>query len=100
MTLVSCLFLLAVPIRAEGPQREPPERGVFSNEQISDGTAVVVDLLIIRPLAVVATCVGLGLFVPAALLSMADYPDSVEEAWELFVLAQARTVYERPLGDL
>ncbi len=72
----------------------------MKNEQITGGVAVVVDLLVVRPLGVVATCVGLGLFVPAALLSLAGYPDSVEEAWELFVLVPAENVYERPLGDL
>ncbi len=99
-TIVSCLLLLPGPIRAEDEQRESSERGVFETEQISAGVAVVVDLLIVRPLGAVATCVGLGLFVPAALLSLADYPDGLEEAWELFVLIPAKNVYERPLGDL
>ena len=100
MTIVSCLLLLPVPIRAEDSPREPSEGGVLTNEQITGGVAVVVDLLVVRPLGVVATCVGLGLFVPAALLSLADYPDAVEEAWELFVTIPAKNVYERRLGDL
>ncbi len=100
MTIVSCLLLLPEPIRAEDPQREPSERGVFTGEQVIGGVAVVVDLLVVRPLGVVATGVGLGLFVPAALLSLADYPDGVEEAWELFVTIPAKNVYERRLGDL
>lgn len=99
-TIVSCLLLSPGPIRAEDPQRESSERGVFKAEQLSDGAAVVVDLLVVRPLGAVATCVGLGLFVPAALLSLASFPDGVEEAWELFVTIPAKNVYERPLGDL
>ena len=87
-------------MRAEDPQRESSERGVFTVDQISDSVAVVVDLLVVRPLGAVATCVGLALFVPAALLSLADYPDGLEEAWELFVTVPAKNVYERPLGDL
>ena len=40
------------------------------------------------------------LFVPAGLLSLVDYPDTTQEAWEVFVSGPAKNVYERPLGDL
>ena len=99
-TLVSCLLHLPGPIRAEDAPREASERGVFKTDQISSGVAVVVALLVVRPLGAVATVVGLGLFVPAALLSLSDYPDGLQEAWELFVTIPAKNVYERPLGDL
>ena len=95
-----CLPAAALADEPEDPPRKAREGGILTSEEILSVLAVGVDLLIVRPAGVVATAVGFGLFLPVALLSMADYPDSVQESWELFVVEPAKGVYDRPLGDL
>ena len=57
------------------------------------------DVVILRPLGLAATVVGVALFPAAAVLAAPGGRDSVEEAWELFVLVPAKNVYSRPLGQ-
>jgi hypothetical protein len=63
------------------------------------GFAVGFDAVLLRPIGFVATVIGTGLFLPAALVSAPGGRDSVQEAWELFVLVPGKYVFERPLGD-
>lgn len=69
-------------------------------EGLGRGAALTLDVLILRPVAALATGAGFALFLPAALFS---YPsegrDGANEAWRIFVEPQATQVYERPLGD-
>ena len=57
------------------------------------------DAVILRPLGLAAAVVGVALFVPAAILTAPGGRDSIEEAWDLFVLTPGKYVFERPLGD-
>jgi len=57
------------------------------------------DVLILRPLGVVASVIGAGLFIPSALITAPNGLDSVEEAWRMFVITPAEHVYMRPIGD-
>ncbi len=56
-------------------------------------------MVILRPLGLVAAAVGAVLFVPAAILTAPGGRDSIEEAWDLFVLVPGKFVFERPLGE-
>jgi hypothetical protein len=82
----------------EPPQPAPPKRGILTNEQIDTGFGVVFDLLVLRPLGLVGLGVGVVLYVPCALVSLADR-DALTEATELFVIAPAQNVFTRRLGD-
>jgi hypothetical protein len=57
------------------------------------------DAVVLRPLGFMASLVGAGLFVPAALISVADGRDSLREAWRIFVVEPGKLVYTRPLGQ-
>ena len=84
---------------AEATEPSSEASGVFTPEEIVSGIALPIDVLLVRPLGVVQTAVGFVLFLPTALFSLWDYPDTTQEAWELFVSEPAKNVYERPLGD-
>jgi hypothetical protein len=78
-------------VRSEG---QPEQNGAGASR-----TAVVFDAVVLRPLGLVATVIGAGLFPAAALVSVPGGRDSVEEAWELFVLVPGKAVFQRPLGE-
>ena len=85
-------MLLPVPAHAIEPPASPMQR-------IARGASVGFDVLLMRPVSAVATCVGAVLFVPVAALTAANGRESVEEAFELFVSTPAYNVYGRPLGE-
>ena len=57
------------------------------------------DLVILRPLGLVAVAVGAVAFVPAALITAPNGRDGIQSALELFVTEPAKNVFQRPLGD-
>ncbi len=61
--------------------------------------AVVFDLLILRPIGLVALAVGAATLLPAALLTAPNGRASVETALDLFVRAPMEDVFGRKLGD-
>ncbi|MGH0029836.1 MAG: hypothetical protein ACQGVC_08600 [Myxococcota bacterium] len=86
---------------AADPAEPDAPKGYFvETSQVYRGSVVAFDAVLLRPLAAVATGLGFALYVPAALMSLAEGPDAREEAWEHFVETPAKGVYERPLGDL
>ncbi len=99
--LLLALALPPAPALAQDDTPKDPEerRGVFTNEEIVAGIGIPIDVLLVRPLGAAQTAIGFVLFIPAALVSAWDYPDTTREAWELFVEEPAKNVYERPLGD-
>jgi hypothetical protein len=91
MTLIAGLLLPANADALAQEQVEPP-----SPNPIVAGA----DLVILRPLGLVAMAAGAVLFVPAALLTAPNGLDSVQMALEFFVTEPAKNVFQRPLGDL
>ena len=57
------------------------------------------DVVVLRPLGLVATAVGAVLFVPAALLTAPNGRDGVDTALKFFIIEPAKSVFQRPLGD-
>jgi hypothetical protein len=97
--MAAVVLLLPAASRAQEAEEPPPaKRGVLTNEQIDAGVGMVFDLLVLRPLGLVALGVGVVLFIPAAALSAADR-DAFQEATEFFVKAPAQNVFTRRLGD-
>jgi hypothetical protein len=58
------------------------------------------DVVILRPLGLVATAVGAVLFVPVALLTAPSGKDGLQSALETLVIVPGRSVFQRPLGEL
>lgn len=83
------LLLLPAPARAQGD----------SEGGVRGGLAKAFDCVVLRPVGLAATLVGIGLFAPAALVSAPGGRDAIEEAWETFVLVPGRSVFKRPLGS-
>jgi hypothetical protein len=61
--------------------------------------AVGLDVVILRPLGLLATAVGAVLFVPAAFLTAPNGLDGINTALKLFVTEPAKSVFQRPLGE-
>jgi hypothetical protein len=68
----------------------------FRDPQIEAGS-MVADALIVRPLGIVATVVGFGLFVISVPFSALGR--NVGEAWQGMVVYPAKFTFARPLGD-
>lgn len=65
---------------------------------------IFVDLIVIRPISVVATLVGTGLFIGlspfAGLATIAPPHDAIVRAGNAFVALPACYAFKRPMGDL
>ena len=80
-------LVLPVPARADPGSAAP------------NPFVVAFDVALLRPIGLIATIVGFGFFVPAAVVTAPGGRDSIREAWELFVLVPGDYVFERPLGN-
>jgi hypothetical protein len=81
------------------PSEAWSDPGSAAPNRFAVGFAVGFDAVLLRPIGFVATVVGASLFLPAALVSAPGGRDSIQEAWELFVLVPGKYVFQRPLGD-
>jgi hypothetical protein len=88
--LLGCLAF-ALPALAE----EPATVG-WPEHFLGD---VIVDAVIVRPLAAVGTAIGAALFVPAALLTAPGGKQAIQDALDHFVLIPWDYVANRPLGE-
>ena len=90
-SLLACLLLGAIPAAAdeEAWYAAPARYGTMG-----------FDAVVLRPLAVLGLAGGSALFVPAAVMASPGGRDSIEEAWERFVILPGEQVWGRPLGDL
>ena len=61
--------------------------------------AATFDVLILRSCGFAASVVVAALLLPTALMTAPNGRDSLEEAWEQFVVGPAEYVYSRPLGE-
>ena len=57
------------------------------------------DVLILRPTGLAVLVVGVGLFVPATILSSPGGKTHLREAWDRLVVQPANYAVTRPLGD-
>jgi hypothetical protein len=90
MTLIAGLLLPASAYAQAQEQVSPPPPNPI---------VAGVDLVILRPLGLLAMATGAVLFVPAALLTAPNGLDGVDAALEFFVIEPAKSVFQRPLGD-
>ncbi len=114
--LIAAPLLVAFPVQADDIEPEPyveeaaePEPEPETGYRVKDPTAAaskepsvgskIYDCAVLRPFGFAATLLGAAFFVPAAVLASAGGMGGVEEAWEIFVVAQVRNTFTRPLGD-
>jgi hypothetical protein len=90
VTLVAGLLL---PGNAYAQDPQPVETGY------AEYAAAGFDVVIVRPLGLVALAIGAVVFVPAAVITAPNGKDSLRAALEVFVTGPAHHVFQRPLGD-
>ncbi|MGB8169844.1 MAG: hypothetical protein WCF18_20245 [Chthoniobacteraceae bacterium] len=83
--VLSVMLILAIPSRA------------FALDDRSNFEAVAVDVVIARPLWLVVTVIGTGLFV--ATLPVSAMSKSVNQTARTLVAKPAQATFTRPLGD-
>lgn len=91
IAVVTVLALLAVPVTVladAGPKIKDPQ---------VDAGSMAADALVVRPLGIVATVAGFGLFVISVPFSALGR--NVGEAWNAMVVYPAKFTFARPLGD-
>ncbi len=115
---VAALLLLALPVQADDIEPEPyveeavepePEPEVATEYRAETAIAAasnepsigskIYDFAVLRPFGFAATILGAAAFVPTAVLASASGVENVEAAWEIFVVAQFKNTFTRPLGD-
>ena len=87
----AAILTLAVALLAPATARAEDDPAFY--------TAAAFDIAILRPLGFVTSVVGAAMFVPVALVTAPNGLDSIEQAWELFVIGPAEFVYKRPLAE-
>jgi hypothetical protein len=92
-------LLAAAPAGADEPS------GIAGSDSLLDssvesGLNKGFDLVLIRPLRVVAVVAGAGAFVPAALLTSPGGRPAIESAYQVFVEPAWRSAFIQPLGEL
>ena len=90
VTLIAGLLLPGGAYAAEEQPVEP---------EPVNAAAAAFDVVIVRPLGLVALTVGTVLFAPVALLTAPGGKDSLREGLEVFVTGPAENVFQRPLGE-
>jgi hypothetical protein len=98
LILIAALILPATT-HAVGPEvaeSAGPNRFVSG---MTTGAVGAFDVLILRPLGLVAMAVGAGAYVPAVFLTSPMGKDGLEAATEIFILEPTKSVFQRPLGD-
>jgi hypothetical protein len=85
----------------EGEEAKPPPAPVEQHwyDPVMHETDIGIDLMVVRPLALVTFVSGVALFLPAALLTAPNGWDSIKEAYGRFVTEPGEYFYSRPLGE-
>jgi hypothetical protein len=91
------VLLTAAPAGADEPSAG---RDSLLDSNVESGLNKGFDLVLIRPLRVVAVVAGAGAFVPAALLTSPGGRPAIESAYQVFVEPQWRSAFIQPLGEL
>jgi len=118
--VVAALLHDALPVQADDIEPEPyveeelesePEPAVEAEVEYRARTTFaggsnersigskIYDCAVLRPFGLAATILGAAAFVPVAVLASASGVENVEAAWEIFVVAQVKNTFTRPLGD-
>lgn len=88
LTMLACVGLTATPALAQYPERAPADE--------PSAAAMALDFLVARPLGVISTVAGVGIFVLSLPFSLLG--GNVEGAAEMLVAEPATYTFSRPLG--
>lgn len=95
-----CLLILMLTTASADSAPTAPIRDDPGKEAVD----IFVDLIVVRPVSVIATVVGTGLFIGlspfAGLATIAPPHDAIVRAGNAFVGLPACYAFKRPMGDL
>jgi hypothetical protein len=94
--LIRCAAAAALMVAAASASAQNVRDGI---DDTPSASAMAFDLLIVRPLGLVATVAGVGLFVINLPLSVIQGEPPSEPARK-FIVEPARFTFDRPLGDM
>ena len=100
IALIGLLSLITVSMPAladEGTDTESVEQS--SQARVDSAFEIGLDLVVLRPLGLVALAGGVGLFVPAVILTAPGGSEGVTDSVDIFVVTPWRDLFDRPLGD-
>jgi hypothetical protein len=94
--IMALALLLNVSISI--PQQTAAAAGMYHPQESERSPgAMAVDAIAVRPLGIVATALGTGLFVVS--LPFSALGGNTGEAWDTLVVTPARFTFVRPLGE-
>jgi hypothetical protein len=68
-------------------------------EYDDDPAGVIADTLVLRPLAIIAFAMGIGMFIPAAAVTtIVGQPQNIDKPFEAFVLKPGKWVFVDPIA--
>lgn len=97
--VVTLVFGLLLPANAHAQAQAPEPVEPQSSNLVVAGLEAGFDLVVLRPLGLVAIAVGAVAFVPVALVTAPNGRDGFQSALEVLVFTPAKSVFQRPLGD-
>ena len=92
MTALALALCVLLPVQATA--RDGSDAGTAAAEY----ALPALDVIVLRPLGLVALVVGGAAFVPAAILTAPGGRDAIGEAFDVFVTPGYEFVFERQLG--
>ena len=98
-TLIAALLLPAGAYAGEDPERVESTGQNRIVAGMVTGLVATFDVVILRPLGLVAMAVGAAAFVPAAFLSAPMGREGFKTSADVFILEPTKHVFQRPLGD-
>lgn len=94
-TLVSCLLMISLLVNPLYALAATTEK--IPDKEQNSPMAMTVDLVLLRPLGLVATLGGTLIFVVSSPFSALG--GNIDEAWNSLVVTPAEYTFKRPLGD-
>lgn len=90
--------LLATAALLAGTAAPPAAQATTSSKESVSELDPTVDAFLLRPLGIVATVVGTGLFVGSSPFYLVTRPHEIDEPFKTFVARPAVWTWGRPLG--
>ncbi|MFC1815416.1 hypothetical protein ACFL0M_05600 [Thermodesulfobacteriota bacterium] len=84
--------LLLIPFGSNSLAQDTPKKKDFSGEKMA------VDIVLVRPIGILATVVGSVLFVVA--LPFSALGGNIDTTYQKLIVAPAKYTFKRPIGDI
>lgn len=97
LALTKMTALILVMALFSAPLAFAETQGMQARDEQVDAAKMVADTVLARPLGLVSTIIGFGVFIVSSPFSALG--GNTDEAWNAMVANPARFTFKRPLGD-